>query len=102
MFQVNSKYLENIEDLANAVVQLACKDYKNAYKVKNKGALKTLNNFFYGEIFELYTLGRIDPEFILREIRYQVDSRNEQNMNRSRTSGLFKSKPRRVKSSNTD
>lgn len=100
--QIDRKYLENIEDLANAVVQMACKEYKNAYKANNKGALKNLNEFFYGEIFELYTLGRINPDYILREIRIQVDSRNEINMNRSRTSGLFKSKPRRVKSSNTD
>lgn len=68
---------ERVKELCSAIVMQACKEYREAYKSNSKNALKRLNRFFYGSWFEQLTNSKIDPDYILRELRQQVDEKRD-------------------------
>lgn len=59
----------NYKMLVNAVIQKAAEDYIAAYKVWNTFKIEELERFFRGQEFLLYTDGKIDPEYIIKELR---------------------------------
>lgn len=59
----------NYKMLVNAVIQKAAEDYIAAYKVRNTFKIEELERFFRGQEFLLYTDGKIDPEYIIKELR---------------------------------
>ena len=72
---------EALEDLANAVIQLAIKDYEYVLRYlkrhpENEAALQEaerLEDFFYGQWFELIT--DAEPNYILPRLweKYDID-----------------------------
>lgn len=69
---------ENLEFLCGEIIKTACKEYRDAYKKKDKSRLIALERYFYGPDFEMQSLGDIDPHSLLAEIRRQVDSGEKQ------------------------
>lgn len=55
--------------LACAVVALAANDYREAMRDGDKYRMISIERFFYSPLFEAYSLGRIDPNYILAELR---------------------------------
>lgn len=67
-------YLEDgIEELRNAVILQACKEYRVAYKNKNKHWMAQLEDFFYSYQFADLTCGKISPDYIIKGIKDTVD-----------------------------
>lgn len=78
MISVDSEYLANIENykmLAGAIVKLAALDYVAFYGAGAKSAYKTIEKFFNGEQFMLYTDGNIDPQYLIRRLREKSKKR---------------------------
>lgn len=69
---------EAYEDLANAIVLSAVKDYKSALKrlKKNPGSvsaaeeIRRLERFFYSDWYEVLT--DLDPEYLIRKMKEMV------------------------------
>ena len=69
---------ENYQALANAVVELAAKDYMKALRAlkrnpKSKAAadeVETIERFFRSSLFSLYT--SLDPEYLIRRLREEA------------------------------
>lgn len=66
-------HFENERILCGAIIQEACKEYKQAYKVRNWTKVEALEVWFYSPEFDSMVLGRIHPDSLLRGIRQQVD-----------------------------
>lgn len=64
---------ENLYELANAIVLQACRDYKVAYKQKDKSKCMTLERFFLSDYFCLLTRDKVSGSAVIKELRKQVD-----------------------------
>ena len=73
-------YRENWEDLANAIIISAVKEYKRTYKQllrnpRNKSAQKVLNEleqFFYGRWYAQLT--DLDPHYLLERLKEAIEN----------------------------
>lgn len=65
---------DNEHDLIVAAIREALKDYRNAYKRKDYSRCDAIEMWFHSPIFDLWTLGNINPDSLLREVRKQVDA----------------------------
>lgn len=86
----------NYLDLAAAIVDVACKDYRAELRklLKNKASgdldkryniltqIKILHKDFHGDWF--YELGVIDADFFLRKLREQVAEERKKEVNKAR------------------
>ena len=71
---------ENWEDLANAIIISAVKDYANAYRrvlrhpdnVSNQEEVKELERFFFGEWYAKLT--DLDPHYLLDRIKEEIEN----------------------------
>ena len=67
--------IENYKNLANAIIKCAAEDYVACYGVESsqaKYSATTLERFFRGEEFLLFTGGNVDPEYIIERLRYKA------------------------------
>jgi len=76
-FITNKVFFDNELLLVAAVIQQACKEYRQAYKTNNRTKCQALEKWFYGPQFELWTLGNISPDSLLRGIRNQIDEQRD-------------------------
>lgn len=56
--------MDPYENLANAIIVQACKDYR---LTENKAVLKEIENFFHSELFSVLT--SLDPDLLITELR---------------------------------
>lgn len=63
---MDEKYKENYENLANAIIVKACKDYK----VGSERQRKLIEHFFKSEMFLIIT--DLCPETLIRKLREEV------------------------------
>lgn len=71
---------QGLENLANAIILQACKDYKAALKSKRGatregGSIRSIQRFFHSQWFK--TLTKADPDYIMKEIERQVQEEKE-------------------------
>ena len=99
---IKEEYFENVEFLGTAIIHFACKDYMNAYKSNNTNKMKAIESFFHSDYFTACSMGNISADFLMREIKREVDRDKNKKMTRGNTSGLYDPKPRRTKKINTD
>lgn len=99
---IKERYKDNAEELGMAVVHFACKDYMLAYKSKNTGKMKAIEEFFHSDYFVACSMGKLDGDYLVREIKRKIDKNQLKKMNRSLTHGLYESKPGRIKKADTD
>jgi len=67
--------IENYENLANAIIVMAARDYISVYgsnKSQAQFSAETLEKFFRGEQFRLFTHGQIDPEYLINRLRQKA------------------------------
>lgn len=62
---------EVLQDLANAVVITAIKDYAHALKRRQNKQAEELEEFFYSQDFEMFS--DVDPEFIIEYTKANID-----------------------------
>lgn len=68
-------YEDNELDLASAIVQEACKEYRSAYQIQDRSKMTSLEVWFYSPAFDVLVRGKIHPDSLLRGIRQQVDAK---------------------------
>lgn len=56
--------MDPYENLANAIIVQACKDYR---LTENEAVLKEIENFFHSELFSVLT--SLDPDLLITELR---------------------------------
>lgn len=72
--------IENYENLANAIIVMAARDYVAVYGAKNSQAqysAETLEKFFRGDRFRLFTHGQIDPEYLIQRLRQKARKKHK-------------------------
>lgn len=99
---IKEQYMDNVEFLGTAIIHFACKDYMLAYKANDAGKMKTIENFFDSDYFIACSMGKIDGDYLIREIKREVDRNKAKKMTRGNTSGLYEPKPRRIRKITSD
>lgn len=74
-------------DLIYAAIKEAAKEYIHAYKVKDYSRCDALERWFKSPEFETWTMGKVDPEYILKNIRREVDENGNLIVDRIRYGG---------------
>lgn len=72
--------------LVCAVIKDACKEYKDAYKHNNHSRMQALENWFRSPVFDLWSLGRISGDYMIKELREQVETGKLKNIQHNRIS----------------
>lgn len=75
---------ENMENLGVAIVERAAKDYKEALQKKQYTKTKDIEKFFHSPLCNLIMGDSVSPDYILKEIRTQVEEKRSRPINRAK------------------
>ena len=64
---------EGYEVLALMVIEEICEDYRAALIMKDRQMINSCERFLRGPRFQIYCQGKLDPEYLIKKIREEID-----------------------------